>query len=256
VVLRRTGRDRRRLHRRPDPTLLRYGAGILAALQLFTGLPGSANAQNTDPETYATKTPIKHVILIIGEPRTFDHIFATYKPKDSETMTEPPPSQEAGGSTSQWQVFDAYKALQERSRAAEDQAKARSAVSKRGAGGNPEDVPPAGQAAEVHIALAEEAELLVIVPATANTLAKLAHGIADNMLTAVALATKAPLLLAPAMYKGMYEHAATKANLTILRERGAYIIEPEVGRLASGAIGVGRLPELPVLMGAISMIFG
>lgn len=65
-------------------------------------------------------------------------------------MTEPPPSQEAGGSTSQWQVFDAYKALQERSRAAEDQAKARSAVSKRGAGGNPEDVPPAGQAAEVH----------------------------------------------------------------------------------------------------------
>lgn len=64
-------------------------------------------------------------------------------------MTEPPPSQEAGGSTSQWQVFDAHKAHQERSRAAEDQAKARSAVSKRGAGGNPEDVPPAGQAAEV-----------------------------------------------------------------------------------------------------------
>jgi hypothetical protein len=73
-----------------------------------------------------------------------------YKPKDSETVTEPPPSQEAGGSTSQWQVHNAYKAHQERSRAAEDQGKARSAVSKRGAVGNPEDVPPAGQAAEVH----------------------------------------------------------------------------------------------------------
>ncbi|MBV9020529.1 MAG: bifunctional phosphopantothenoylcysteine decarboxylase/phosphopantothenate--cysteine ligase CoaBC [Ktedonobacteraceae bacterium] len=115
---------------------------------------------------------------------------------------------------------------------------------------------PSGQAAELHIALAEQAELLAIVPATANTLAKLAHGIADNMLTAVALATKAPLLLAPAMYKGMYEHAATQVNLSILRERGASIVEPEVGHLASGAIGVGRLPELSVLMGAISMIVG
>ncbi|GAC1668537.1 MAG: hypothetical protein NVS9B9_28300 [Ktedonobacteraceae bacterium] len=63
-----------------------------------------------------------------------------------------------------------------------------------------------GRAAETHIALAEEAELLAIVPATANTIAKLAHGIADNMLTAVALATKAPLVLAPAMYRDMYLH--------------------------------------------------
>jgi phosphopantothenoylcysteine decarboxylase / phosphopantothenate---cysteine ligase len=111
-----------------------------------------------------------------------------------------------------------------------------------------------GQAAERHIELAEEAELLVIVPATANTLAKLAQGMADNMLTAVALATKAPLLLAPAMYRDMYTHPATQTNLALLRERGAEIIEPEVGRLASGAVGPGRLPETPVLLGAISKV--
>ena len=115
---------------------------------------------------------------------------------------------------------------------------------------------PSGKAAETHIALAEEAELLAIVPATANTIAKLAHGMADNMLTAVALATRAPLLLAPAMYKEMYMHPATQANLRLLRERGATIVEPEVGRLASGAIGPGRLPETPVLMGAMSMLLG
>lgn len=112
---------------------------------------------------------------------------------------------------------------------------------------------PSGKAAELHIALAEEAELLVIVPATANTITKLAHGIADNMLTAVALATQAPLLIAPAMYHGMYNHPATQANLQLLRERGAQVIEPEVGRLASGAIGPGRLPETSVLLGAINI---
>ncbi len=113
-----------------------------------------------------------------------------------------------------------------------------------------------GEAAEYHIALAEQAELLIVVPATANTIAKLAHGIADNMLTAVALATKAPLLLAPAMYQDMYTHPATQANLAVLRERGAWIVEPEVGRLASGAIGPGRLPETSVLLGAIHMLLG
>jgi phosphopantothenoylcysteine decarboxylase/phosphopantothenate--cysteine ligase len=115
---------------------------------------------------------------------------------------------------------------------------------------------PSGQAAEIHIALAERAELLAIVPATANTIAKLAHGLADNMLTAVALATKAPLLLAPAMYKEMYTHPATQTNLALLRERGAHIVEPEVGRLASGAIGPGRLPDTAILLGAIEMVLG
>ena len=115
---------------------------------------------------------------------------------------------------------------------------------------------PSGRAAETHIALGEEAEVFVILPATANTLAKLAHGIADNMLTAVALATKAPLVLAPAMHHTMYTHPATQANLATLRERGAYIIEPEVGRLASGEVGVGRLPETGVLLGAIQLVLG
>lgn len=115
---------------------------------------------------------------------------------------------------------------------------------------------PSGRAAETHIALGEEAEVFVILPATANTLAKLAHGIADNMLTAVALATKAPLVLAPAMHSTMYTHPATRANLATLRERGAYIIEPEVGRLASGEVGVGRLPETGVLLGAIQLVLG
>src|SRR6266568_4369554 len=113
-----------------------------------------------------------------------------------------------------------------------------------------------GRAAETHIALGEEAELLAIVPATANTIARLAHGIADNMLTAVALATKAPLLLAPAMYRDMYLHPATQANLALLRDRGAWIIDPEVGRLASGSIGPGRLPDTEVLPGAISTALG
>lgn len=115
---------------------------------------------------------------------------------------------------------------------------------------------PSGKAAETHIELAEGAELLAVVPATANTIARLAHGMADNMLTAVALATRAPLLLAPAMYSDMYTHPATQANLALLRERGAHIVEPEVGRLASGAIGPGRLPETAVLLGAIRMVLG
>jgi phosphopantothenoylcysteine decarboxylase/phosphopantothenate--cysteine ligase len=115
---------------------------------------------------------------------------------------------------------------------------------------------PSGEAAEIHIALAEEAELLVVVPVTANTIAKLAHGMADNMLTAVALATRAPLLLAPAMYKEMYTHPATQANLALLQERGAFVVEPEVGRLASGAIGPGRLPETATLLAAIETALG
>ena len=115
---------------------------------------------------------------------------------------------------------------------------------------------PSGRAAETHIALAEEAELLVVVPATANTIAKLAHGVADNMLTAVALATKAPLLLAPAMHQNMYTHPATQANITSLQERGVFIVEPEVGRLASGEVGIGRLPDTSILLGAINVVLG
>ena len=115
---------------------------------------------------------------------------------------------------------------------------------------------PSGKAAETHIALAEEADILAVVPATANTIAKLAHGVTDNMLTAVAVATKAPLLLAPAMHQNMYTHPATQANIDLLRERGVFIVEPEVGRLASGEVGIGRLPDTNVLLGAINVVLG
>jgi phosphopantothenoylcysteine decarboxylase/phosphopantothenate--cysteine ligase len=115
---------------------------------------------------------------------------------------------------------------------------------------------PSGQAAAQHIELARQAHLLVVAPATANTIAKLAHGLADSMLGAVALATTAPLLIAPAMEHHMYRHPATQANLTLLRERGAIIIEPEVGVLASGEVGAGRLPEPSTLVQAIRQALG
>ncbi|HLV97617.1 MAG TPA: bifunctional phosphopantothenoylcysteine decarboxylase/phosphopantothenate--cysteine ligase CoaBC [Ktedonobacterales bacterium] len=115
---------------------------------------------------------------------------------------------------------------------------------------------PTGQAAARHIELGREADLLVIVPATANTIAKLAHGMADNMLGAVALATTAPLLVAPAMEQAMYRHPATQANLATLRSRGAMIVEPEVGTLASGEVGAGRLPEPETLVQAIRQALG
>ena len=115
---------------------------------------------------------------------------------------------------------------------------------------------PSGEAAELHIKLAEEADLLVIAPATANTIAKLAHGLTDNMLTAVALTTRAPIVLAPAMHSQMYTHPATQANLALLRERGVCIVEPEVGRLASGEIGIGRFPETTTLLGALQKVLG
>jgi len=115
---------------------------------------------------------------------------------------------------------------------------------------------PTGEAAARHIELGREADLLVVAPATANTLAKLAHGLADNMLGAVALATTAPLLLAPAMEQHMYLHPATQASLALLRERGAIVVEPEVGRLASGEVGTGRLPEPETLLQAIRMALG
>lgn len=107
-----------------------------------------------------------------------------------------------------------------------------------------------------HIGLAEAADMLLIAPATANTLAKLAGGFADDLLSVTALAANCPLLIAPAMDGGMAEHPATQANLETLRQRGAHIIEPERGRLASGLIGSGRLPETPTLLGHIRRIMG
>lgn len=102
-----------------------------------------------------------------------------------------------------------------------------------------------------HVGLGEGADLLVIAPITANTIAKLAHGLADDLLSVTALAVRCPVMIAPAMDGGMYQHAATQANLATLRERGVQIIEPEAGRFASGLIGQGRLPETPTLMGLL-----
>ena len=101
----------------------------------------------------------------------------------------------------------------------------------------------------LHIGLARGADLLLVAPATANTLAKLAHGVADNLLTLTALASSCPLLLAPAMDGGMFTHPATQANLEILRQRGAVVIGPAEGRLASGQSGIGRMLEPLEILG-------
>jgi phosphopantothenoylcysteine decarboxylase/phosphopantothenate--cysteine ligase len=94
-----------------------------------------------------------------------------------------------------------------------------------------------------HVSLGKRADLLVIAPATANTLAKLAHGLADNMLTTTSLACRGPILLAPAMETGMWQNSATRANTALLRERGFHFIGPEEGRLASADTGPGRMAE-------------
>ncbi len=105
----------------------------------------------------------------------------------------------------------------------------------------------------IHVGLGESADLLVIAPATADTIAKLAHGLADNLLTVTALVARCPLLIAPAMDAGMFEHPATQANLKTLQERGAIIVGPAEGRMASGLIGRGRMVEPPELIGHIRL---
>ena len=107
-----------------------------------------------------------------------------------------------------------------------------------------------------HVALAQRADIVVIAPATANCIAKLAMGLADDPLTTTVLATKAPLLVAPAMDAGMFDHPATQQNLDRLRDRGVAIAGPGMGRLASGLVGMGRLLETPELMGHIAWALG
>ena len=94
-----------------------------------------------------------------------------------------------------------------------------------------------------HISLAERTDLVIIAPATANVMAKLAHGLADDMLTTTVLACKAPKLIAPAMNTNMYENPVTQDNMEILRKYGWDVIEPASGRLACGAVGKGKMPE-------------
>lgn len=94
-----------------------------------------------------------------------------------------------------------------------------------------------------HIAVADRADLVLIAPATANVIAKLAHGLADDMLTTTVLACSCPKAIAPAMNTGMYENPVTQDNLAILRRYGWEVVEPASGRLACGAVGKGKLPE-------------
>jgi len=106
-----------------------------------------------------------------------------------------------------------------------------------------------------HLELVRNADILVIAPATANTIAKLAAGLADNLLTSAALAATGPLLVAPAMNNHMWAHPATQANVATLRGRGAVVLEPGCGRLAStGEEGAGRLPEPAALLEAIEAL--
>ena len=102
-----------------------------------------------------------------------------------------------------------------------------------------------------HVALAKKADLLLVAPATANVIGKLAHGIADDMVTTTLLAIKAPVVIAPAMNTGMYDNPVTQQNLQTLRERGFHIIDPAAGHLACGDTGRGKLPETPVLIHGI-----
>lgn len=107
-----------------------------------------------------------------------------------------------------------------------------------------------------HVSLARDADALLVAPASANTIVRLALGFADDLLGAVALSTTAPLLLAPAMEHGMFHHPATQAHLATLRERGAIVVGPDPGRLASGAVGDGRLATAEAILGALRATLG
>jgi phosphopantothenoylcysteine decarboxylase/phosphopantothenate--cysteine ligase len=107
-----------------------------------------------------------------------------------------------------------------------------------------------------HIAVAQSIDALVIAPASANVLAKMAHGVADDFLTTLCLATKAPVIVAPAMNVNMWEHEATRENLVTLRARGVHIVNPDEGYLACGMTGAGRLAAGEVIAKAVSELLG
>lgn len=106
-----------------------------------------------------------------------------------------------------------------------------------------------------HTRLGQSADVVVVAPASASLLGRYAAGISDDLLTATLLATRAPVVLAPAMHTEMWEHAATQANLRVLRDRGAIVVEPGVGRLAGGDEGQGRLAEPEDIVRAVVAVF-
>ena len=108
--------------------------------------------------------------------------------------------------------------------------------------------------AEPHIALARGTDIMVIAPATATTIARLALGLAEDMVSLTALATRAPLVVCPAMDSNMYEHPATQAHVEVLRARGVHLIGPEEGRLASGQVGTGRFSDVEKILGGIGYV--
>lgn len=107
-----------------------------------------------------------------------------------------------------------------------------------------------------HISLADQADAIVIAPATANVIAKMAHGQADDIVTTVLLATKAPVLVAPSMNVNMWEHPATQANMKRLQELGYNLLDPEEGYLACGWKGKGRLPDPTKIFETLSSLMG
>lgn len=107
-----------------------------------------------------------------------------------------------------------------------------------------------------HIALAELADVFVIAPATANIIAKITAGIADDSLTCTVLATTAPVVIAPSMNDNMYKNSITQENIKKLIDRGFTIVEPEEGRLLSGKTGIGRLADNEVIMNTIKVVLG
>jgi phosphopantothenoylcysteine decarboxylase / phosphopantothenate---cysteine ligase len=107
-----------------------------------------------------------------------------------------------------------------------------------------------------HVGMAHNADILVVAPATAHTIARLALGLSDDLLSAVYLSMQAPVLIVPAMESGMYTHPATQEHLETLQRRGASVMSPGEGHLASGASGIGRLPEVPEIIAAIGRTLG
>ena len=107
-----------------------------------------------------------------------------------------------------------------------------------------------------HVELSRRADVVVVAPATATTIARLAHGLAEDMVSVTVLATTAPVLVCPAMDSQMFENPATQANLETLRGRGMTIVGPEIGRLASGRMGLGRLSDSETILGAICYVLG
>jgi phosphopantothenoylcysteine decarboxylase / phosphopantothenate---cysteine ligase len=110
---------------------------------------------------------------------------------------------------------------------------------------------PRSEEAVEHVTMAERAHAVIVAPATANLLAKAAHGLADDFLTTLLLAARGRILIAPAMDGGMWQHPAVVANVARLRERGVTVLEPGIGDLASGLSGQGRLPEVEHIVEAL-----